>query len=792
MSDADVNRCYTNHALDQFLEHLINTGIHKVIRIGGQSRSDLLQNYNLRNISQTERKTKHEKWQAATSYKKLDECALRSKHILNRVHGTSKRVEWKHLERHILQRYRHIHTQFNRTDGDGFALVGRHPFDIWTDGSVLGNTSIARPDQAPIQLDSSDIIRKATENVQSLSSIERRRLVEIWVDEIRRDATEEFLEVIKDAENAQHRLSNVHEEANRRILQSADIIGLTTSGLAKQISTLRHVRCKVVICEEAGEVMEPHILNALLPTVEHFIQIGDHQQLRPSINNFLDLSIESDRGKPFQLDRSQFERLSVGERGRPSMPIAQLNVQRRMRPEIATLIRETIYDKLTDHLSTTQLPDVVGVRKNVFWLDHDNLEDQAQPEIRHKKTKSNTWEVDMVHALVRHVIRQGVYGTTDIAVLTPYTGQLQKLLSAMRRDFEIVLSERDQDALVKDGFTVMDPAEDQSAVNRESARNTFQKKKLGDLLRVATVDNFQGEEAKIVIVSLVRSNQIRDVGFLKTTNRINVLLSRAQQGLYLIGNTDTYSKVPMWQEVINILVAANSVGRTLELCCPRHRDTPIQVQQPDDFARLSPEGGCREACKDRLPDCGHRCQAKCHSKTMHDVSKCEQPCQRRHTPCDHLCQRRTCGEECGTCMVTLHNVRLTCGHTKDDVPCYRTQNLNAIRCEAAVHKMVPRCGHTIRVACSQDVDGDNFCCPNPCEAILSCGHPCPGSCGRCDKTSIEGHRIVEHFKCDRPCGRHFGTCNHTCTRRCHDGSDCGLCMAACEVSTKSPLQQSLL
>ena len=34
---AEIRRCYTNHALDQFLEHLINTGIRKIIRIGGQS-----------------------------------------------------------------------------------------------------------------------------------------------------------------------------------------------------------------------------------------------------------------------------------------------------------------------------------------------------------------------------------------------------------------------------------------------------------------------------------------------------------------------------------------------------------------------------------------------------------------------------------------------------------------------------------------------------------------------------------------------------------------------------------
>jgi superfamily I DNA and/or RNA helicase len=245
------------------------------------------------------------------------------------------------------------------------------------------------------------------------------------------------------------------------------------------------------------------------------------------------------------------------------------------------------------------------MRKNVFWPDHENIENGNYAEVHHNKSKSNDWEVEMVYALVRYIVRQGVYNSSDIAVLTPYTGQLQKLRSAMRNDFEVVLSDRDQDALVRDGLGAQGPFEDHAIVEQHNTRKPLEKKKLSDLLRVATVDNFQGEEAKIVIVSLVRSNKDRKVGFLKTTNRINVLLSRAQHGMYLVGNTDTYSNVPMWQKVIDMLRAKSFIGLLLELCCPRHMETIINVQQPDDFSKLSPEGGCREACTDRLPDCGH-------------------------------------------------------------------------------------------------------------------------------------------------------------------------------------------
>lgn len=92
------------------------------------------------------------------------------------------------------------------------------------------------------------------------------------------------------------------------------------------------------------------------------------------------------------------------------------------------------------------------MRKNVFWLNHDNMEEGAS-EDTNQKSHSNLWEVEFVHSLVRHIVRQGVYKSSDIAVLTPYTGQLQKLRAKMRSDFEIVLSERDEDLLTKEGFT---------------------------------------------------------------------------------------------------------------------------------------------------------------------------------------------------------------------------------------------------------------------------------------------------------------------------------------------------
>lgn len=164
---------------------------------------------------------------------------------------------------------------------------------------------------------------------------------------------------------------------------------------------------------------------------------------------------------------------------------------------------------------------------------------------------------------------------------------------------------------------------------------------------------WQGEEAKIIIVSLVRSNENHSCGFLKTSNRINVLLryipwplliqsmmltssSRAQHGMYIIGDAETSQGIPMWSNVIGMLEAKDNIGPTLELQCPRHPNTPINVASPDDFSQLAPEGGCSERCDKRLNRCGHACILRCHSDALHALVRCEEECPRQFSHCQHV------------------------------------------------------------------------------------------------------------------------------------------------------------
>ncbi|KAK4120587.1 hypothetical protein N657DRAFT_658274 [Parathielavia appendiculata] len=678
--------CYTNHALNQFLRHLLDVGIHKIIRTGGQSRAEELGGKNLRVVNRAIAKTTVENRILGQSYSYLEECFEVAEARLKPLHDARRaRLSWDSLRRFLQRHYPIIAGQFQAQDEDDLVLVG----------GDTGKEPVDDPD-----LNVAELALWAEQNINSLTHRER-------------------FEPIEEAEDSRERIHGIYDDVNRRALLQADVLGVTTTGLAQNIKMLRCLGLKIIICEEAAEVMEPHVISALMPGVEHFIQIGDHRHLRPQIQTYLNFSLETPVGCAYQLDRSQFERRAVGEPNLPPLPVAQLNLIRR------------VYPNLEDHDCVENLPSVVGMRDNLFWLTHNHPEDSRDDGFQ-VTSHSNLWEVDMAAALIRHLV---------------------------------FLSDRNLDTLAKEESRSK-PEEEQTAA--AGLRKAVEKKQLLQTIRLATVDNFQGEVAKVIIVSLVRSNNNRKVDFLRTENRINVLVSRAQHGMYLTGNTKTYR------------TERNAVGTSIALLCPRHPDTPLLCSELEDFTIKSPDGGCTLICDKRLEPCGHRCPARCHSRRLHDAFNCLQPCPRIRSACQHPCPK-LCGQERGPCTAQVDGVKLPCNHVHDKVECHSTSLSSAIQCSRQVEKKVPGCVHTVAVPCYQDVTSKFFRCPALCTEDLNCGHQCPGTCGRCRAQDDQGKISFQHQQCNTTCGRPYGACDHRCSKPCHEGTGCAICSKRCEV-----------
>ncbi|KAL1383418.1 helicase [Phyllosticta capitalensis] len=420
--------CYTNHALDQLLDHLLDENVGQIVRIGSQSKSERLKALNLREVCRKIDRTKVEKhrdWEIRT---RLDDHTTSISTLLSTLENpSSPRALKKYLIKFYPQHYSQL---FSKQDEEGFTKVQRdkNSLESWI---RQGAQIVPMQSERPV-----DELKSA--HLYTMTYAERRSILSFWVREITRTTTDEFVASVQRFTDDQRKSQKYRMETDLRCLQQAHVVGVTTSGMARNMELLRRVGNKVLVCEEAGQVLESHLLTALLPSVEHAILIGDHLQLRPQINRY-ELQQQSRQGEPYSLDVSLLERLVQPPlESAIKLPFVTLETQRRMHPSISQLVRDTLYPNLKDEPRTAEYPQVSGMKRRLFWLDHSHPEDGSGEE--ETTSRSNNFEVEMVSALVSHLIRQGVYGAQDIAVITPYLGQLFKLRSRLGRTFELVVN----------------------------------------------------------------------------------------------------------------------------------------------------------------------------------------------------------------------------------------------------------------------------------------------------------------------------------------------------------------
>ncbi|KAJ6261683.1 hypothetical protein Dda_2481 [Drechslerella dactyloides] len=395
----------------------------------------------------------------------------------------------------------------------------------------------------------------------------------------------------------------------RDILKKKRVIAATTNGAAKYLSQIADAGPKILIVEEAAQILESHVLAALHPGIEQIIMIGDHKQLRPRCDTF---ELQHDSRAGFDLDISLFERLMLSH-----FPYNVLEIQHRARPEIANIIRTLTYPNLKDAPSVRRYGDIRGLQQNLIWMHQMNQESSAQgistrSSLAFKKSsKINLFEAEMIVSIVRYLGGQG-YSSDDIAIITPYLGQVALISKLIRQksQFDVILSQMDYHELVRAGLMEQ---RDASGITK--------------YVEVCTVDQFQGSDRDIIIVSMVRCNEDHKIGFLKSLERTNVLLSRARKGLIIIGDLYTVCARPdvngtAWPDVMHLLGEQGCLLDGIPIVCQRHPGQKYLCETPQQLDHMSPEGGCRIPCNTPL-SCGkHKCPFYCHSCPDHGSMEC--------------------------------------------------------------------------------------------------------------------------------------------------------------------------
>ncbi len=277
----------------------------------------------------------------------------------------------------------------------------------------------------------------------------------------------------------------IEKQAVSDLLQDARVICATTTF---DDSVLDDLRFDVLVIDEACQSVEPGCW-VPLKKADRLILAGDHLQLPPTIL--------SDEAKREGFSVSLMERLVnlYGEQ-----VTRQLTVQYRMHESIMAFSSKNFYDDtLIADESVRQhvLSDLPRFRSDNVNDDPVTFIDTAgtgwQEEIEPDGlSKRNPQEGELVLKQVNALCEAGLR-PADIAVIAPYAAQVRWL--------------------------------------REHA--------IFDHLEIDTVDGFQGREKEAVVMSMVRSNDIAEIGFLSDARRMNVALTRAKRKLIIVGDSAT-------------------------------------------------------------------------------------------------------------------------------------------------------------------------------------------------------------------------------------------------------------
>lgn len=300
--------------------------------------------------------------------------------------------------------------------------------------------------------------------------------------------------VKEDLPQARKRLREAESRARAKVFENKTVIGGTIVGCITRLEAIRSTRPFAVIVEEASEVLEPLLFACLCQSTVKLQLIGDHLQLQPSLMDKYEFM------RVNQVGVSMFERLICAPDDH-RVPSGVLSVQRRMRRDVCDLTRDYYTDivKIEDHpvCLTKTLPgqeanssfwggrEVPGVRSHLFLWTHSGAQGRADVGV----SKCNKIEAQMCVNLAYYLVKCGV-SKPSIAVLTPYKGQLMLIRKLLLCD------------------------QSNSALLTKDHLNQNQ-------VRLSTVDRFQGDEADIVIASLVVDEKSR-TQFVKLQNRMIV------------------------------------------------------------------------------------------------------------------------------------------------------------------------------------------------------------------------------------------------------------------------------
>lgn len=336
------------------------------------------------------------------------------------------------------------------------------------------------------------------------------------------------------------RAAEIELRINAELFGEARVIACTLVGSAHHL--LEGMKFGTLFIDEAAQALEAACWIPM-KRASRVILAGDHCQLPPTVKSIAALRAG--------LGKTLMERITENK---PEV-VTLLKIQYRMNDEIMRFSSDWFYGGKVESAPQIKYRSVLDYDHPITWIDTSNEENQItiEGEDAPEDSASTASSVSAANQNSDLNFKEQFVGESFGRI---NKAEAELTLLTLAEYFTKIGKQRVLEERIDVG--IISPYRAQVQYLKKLIKKYEFFKPYRRLISVNTVDGFQGQERDVILISLVRSNDEGQIGFLKDLRRMNVAMTRARMKLIILGNKDTMTKHPFYKKLWEYVEAINN------------------------------------------------------------------------------------------------------------------------------------------------------------------------------------------------------------------------------------------
>lgn len=341
-------------------------------------------------------------------------------------------------------------------------------------------------------------------------------------------------------ERLKSRAAEIELRINAELFGEARVIACTLVGSAHHL--LEGMKFGTLFIDEAAQALEAACWIPM-KRASRVILAGDHCQLPPTVKSIAALRAG--------LGKTLMERIAENK---PEV-VTLLKIQYRMNDEIMRFSSDWFYEGKVESAPQIKYRSVLDYDHPITWIDTSNEKNQItiEGEDAPEDSASTASSVSAANQNSDLNFKEQFVGESFGRI---NKAEAELTLLTLAEYFTKIGKQRVLEERIDVG--IISPYRAQVQYLKKLIKKYEFFKPYRRLISVNTVDGFQGQERDVILISLVRSNDEGQIGFLKDLRRMNVAMTRARMKLIILGNKDTMTKHPFYKKLWEYVEAINN------------------------------------------------------------------------------------------------------------------------------------------------------------------------------------------------------------------------------------------